>query len=42
LKGGLQDYENQPVEKGVKAFERVAKDALLAKKGFETANVTNP
>jgi hypothetical protein len=42
LKGGLQDYENQPVEKGVKAFERVAKDALFAKKGFETANVTNP
>ena len=42
LKGGLKDYKNQPVEKGVEAFERVAKDALLAKKGFETANVTNP
>jgi hypothetical protein len=41
LKGDLNDYQNQPVEKGVEAFEDLAKDVLLTQNGFATENVTN-
>ena len=41
LKGELNDYQNQPVEKGVKAFEDMAEDVLLTQNGFATENVTN-
>lgn len=41
LKGDLNDYQNQPVEKGVKAFEDMAEDVLLTQNGFASENVTN-
>jgi hypothetical protein len=34
LKGELNDYQNQPVEKGVVAFEDMAADVLLKQNGF--------